>query len=704
MTFGIDFGTSNSVVARWTGSGTEVVPVDGGNLPAEWNRPGFDMLFPSVAALRDVQRTLCFGWTAKCGPSEPVDAVKRMLASHPRTAAGGGRRDAPGSGLPAVGEHEVWFGDEPYRSTAVAAALFDRMRDGVRRNLRDLDEAVVTIPANASGAARYRTRAAARLAGINVKALVNEPTAAAISYAHDFPGEGRFLVFDWGGGTIDVTVLEHYDGIFDERASRGITALGGLEFDEALATLVLRKLGRIPEHLTRRERRGWRRDVELTKIALAQPGVEEVLFETPDGSQSVVVRREEFEQAVAHLVRDALRPVEECLGDLGLGPEVLDAVLLIGGTSQIPLVRREVEELLGIDVVDSALCHPMTAVARGAAIAAAEIDGLVDDACISVATTHDLGLAFPAGDQIGFAPVIPRYSTLPARGSRSAQPAVQGASKVLLDIVEGDSSRAADDERTFPLARLELSIPRPSLAPDENRFDVDYRYDRSGILKVRATLRNNGAVVLDKELDCFGPDGTPLAHGLDRDMAKLLSRIIEPAQRREPPGTPTVPAPRPPAGRPAEVRPTAAAPAEALPTLLLDGTSIAYAGRRDAGKRPPDFALVSSAMAALRRDYPQHRVICVVGDHLLDLMEDQDPAAIEAARDTSGDFVILPDPSGPASMTGLMEVAERKNGAVVSMDSLTRFVQAYPWLRTPGRLVTAIRVDDDWIFMAGKPA
>ncbi|WP_316743769.1 Hsp70 family protein [Streptomyces sp. MK7] len=151
-------------------------------------------------------------------------------------------------------------------------------------------------------------------------------------------------------------------------------------------------------------------------------------------------------------MRRALIPLEECLRDVGLTAHDLDAVLMIGGTSQVPLVRREVERALGREVVDPLLCKPMMAVARGTATTAADIDGLIPEATISVTTSHDLGLSFEAGDRRGFDTLIPRYSTLPARGIRSAMPSVRGASKVILEVVEGDGQRAADDERTFPLA------------------------------------------------------------------------------------------------------------------------------------------------------------------------------------------------------------------------------------------------------------
>ncbi|MFK0157363.1 Hsp70 family protein [Streptomyces sp. NPDC090493] len=684
MTYGIDFGTSNSVVARWTGSATEVIRVDSGSLPAEWNRPGFDELFPSVVSLRDIQRTLCFGWSAKCETAEPQDAVKRMLASRPRAMEDG--ELSPAGTVPE--EHQVWLGDEPFRSTAVAAALFDQMRAGVRRNLREMEEAVVTVPANATGAARYRTRAAARLAGIKVKALINEPTAAAISYAHDFPGEGRFLVFDWGGGTIDVTVLEHYDGIFDEMASRGITALGGLEFDEKLVRLVLAKLGSHPERLTRKEARRWRRHVELTKIALSQPDTEQVLFEPFGGFSPVLVHREEFEQTVQPLVRQALVPLQECLQDVGLTADDLDAVLMIGGTSQIPLVRREVERALGRDVVDARLCKPMTAVARGAAITAAEIDGLVPDTTISVATSHDLGLSFHAGGgRRGFATLIPRYSTLPARGTRSAMPAVRGAAKVVLEIVEGDGKRAADDERTFPLARLELPVPQPNGDPSSNVFDVDYHYDRSGILKVHAKARHSDTVILDEELDCFGPDGTPIARGLERELERLLGRIYEPAV--------PVAAAQPPGGRAAmlETHLYEEAGDTATLALVVDGRGIMTAGRTAASPRGPSMRLLASALTAIRRRYPNRQVVTVIGTDLVDAVEYDEQHLVERAIE-EGLIVTVPS----ASPQAVLNVAQQLDAVVISMENMLRFRTPHPWVAEEGRFVKLARFERDWVF------
>ncbi|MFF4383649.1 Hsp70 family protein [Kitasatospora sp. NPDC001547] len=549
MSFGIDFGTSNSVVARWNGLAAEVVPVDGGNGPANWRRPEFGQLFPSVVSVRDVRRTLCFGWAAKTGTSDPLDAVKRMLGTR---SSADRAADAGEETLPHLEEHRVWIGGEQFRSTAAAASLFSRMREGAADELLELSEAVVTVPANATGGARYRTRAAAVLGGVKVKALINEPTAAAISYAYDYPIPGRFLVFDWGGGTIDVTVLDYVDGLFEERTSRGITALGGLEFDEELAKLILRKLGTVPERLSMAQRRQWRRHVELTKIELSHlPPDGYALFESPPSERSgrsvnnAKITVEEYNAAIAPLVEQALRPVEQALDDLGTSAQGIDSVLLIGGTSQIPLVRETLGRMLGHDrIVDPRLCRPMTAVARGAAIYAASLDGELDDLSdFSLVSNYDLGSAFNAGRTRGFQSIIRRNATLPAEGTSVFQPSAPGATSVHVEIVEGEYGHSADSDRAFPLAAFDVPLPRAENDPAHNKITIRFRYNESGILRFTATHAITGQLLAEREIDSFGPDGTPLQDGLEGELTRLLAHTVRPF-----PDTPKASAPGPATG------------------------------------------------------------------------------------------------------------------------------------------------------------
>lgn len=518
MTYGIDFGTSNSVVARYNGDATEVLPVDSGNVPVQWREPEFEDLFPSVLSVRDFERTLCFGWDAKTTTGEPIDAVKRMLGTR---SAG---MEQAHEDTPLLEEHHVWIGGEPFRSTAAAAALFAQMKTAVSWHLLDLSEAVVTVPANATGGARYRTRAAARLAGIKVKALLNEPTAAAISYATDVDIPGRLLIFDWGGGTIDVTVLDYDGKYFEELTSRGIGALGGLEFDEALARIFLRKAGQVPENLTVQERNRWRRDVELTKIALSRRDIGEMEVDFPALGTSLKVSREEYAAVAAPLIERAMDPLKQCLDDLGIGATGIDAVLMIGGTSQIPEARDAVGSLLRADrIVDPGLCHPMTAVARGAAIYSAALDNHMDRERFSLVTNYDLGTAIAGGARKGFVPIIKRNRTLAARGERRFTPARANAFSLKVEIVEGEAGYAADSDRAFPLGILEVRLPKPEQDPEQNAVVIDFRYDHSGILRVKVVHEVTKRLLMEAEIDSFGKDGTPLQQGLEGELHRLLA-------------------------------------------------------------------------------------------------------------------------------------------------------------------------------------
>jgi molecular chaperone DnaK (HSP70) len=212
---GIDFGTTNSVVAAQTVSGIEVLAID--TAPTAWQPYGFDNVLPSVMA-RDENSRLCFGWEAKQSSTGRFDAVKRMFATQLDFAV-----DDAGDAL-AVEE--------------VATMLFAELRRRTILAGLPADQAVITVPANSKGRARHRTKLCAGMAGLEVLALINEPTAAAMSFAQRHPEARQLLVFDWGGGTLDVTVLQSVDGVFIEQASSGLPRSGGLDFDSRLEKIV----------------------------------------------------------------------------------------------------------------------------------------------------------------------------------------------------------------------------------------------------------------------------------------------------------------------------------------------------------------------------------------------------------------------------------------------------------------------------------
>lgn len=394
MTTGIDFGTTNSVAAQWNGEYVEILELGGQGLDADWGRPGFEKLYPSVVGTSSLRSGALFGWEAKLRSEKAVEACKRLLREEPLVTVGGRR----------------------FAATTAAAGVFRSMVTAAEEeSATEIEEAVITVPANATGAARFRTREAARAAGIVVKTLLNEPTAAAIAYAHNMKEDGEFLVFDWGGGTMDATLLLHDDGFFDEKASRGVNRLGGLEIDARLRRMVL---DRAPARRawSESEQRQFSLDIERNKILLSTQ--ESVRITTPDGIP-VEIGQDEFSAEIQDLINRALDPVEECLEQARIDPSELKAVLMIGGSSQIPAVRDAVSEALDCELVGVDLCHPMTAVAEGAAICAAAMDGELES-IIRVVNTHALGTV--TKDQYGkreFSALIGRNQRLPQQRVKS---------------------------------------------------------------------------------------------------------------------------------------------------------------------------------------------------------------------------------------------------------------------------------------------
>ena len=394
---GIDFGTTNSVVAAQTSSGVEVLAID--TAPKDWQPYGFDNVLPSVMA-RDENSRLSFGWEAKQSSVGRFDAVKRMFATQLDFAV-----DDAGDAL-AVEE--------------VATMLFAELR---RRTILAgfaADQAVITVPANSKGRARHRTKLCAGMAGLEVLALINEPTAAAMSYAQRHPESRQLLVFDWGGGTLDVTVLQSVDGIFIEQASSGIPRLGGIDFDSRLEKIVRVSIPGL-ENLNPAERHALRLEVELAKIRLSTSDATSI--QLPDG-KAFRVTRSRFEQEIAPLLEESRIPLESCLRELQIGPGSIDALVLVGGTCRVPAVRKFVQDLLRADADPD--INPMTAIAEGAAIAAGILTGQNTSSDFFVCLEHALGsftLDRESGGQ-SFSTVIRKGTKLPARSSGNFFPVV----------------------------------------------------------------------------------------------------------------------------------------------------------------------------------------------------------------------------------------------------------------------------------------
>ena len=467
---GIDFGTTNSVVAVHTKSGVDVLPID--QAPPSWAPYGFDNVFPSVMAKDEASR-LCFGWEAKQKSSGRFDAVKRMFATQLDYTV-----DDSGDAL-AVEE--------------VATMLFAELRRRAIAAGVTADQAVITVPANSKGRARHRTKLCAGMAGLEVLALINEPTAAAMAYAQRHPEVRQLLVFDWGGGTLDVTVLQSIDGVFIEQASSGLPRSGGIDFDSRLEKIVRDSIPGL-DQLNTEQRHLLRLEVELAKIRLST--AEATSIELPDG-QSYRITRSRFEQEVKGLLEESRIPLERCLKELQIGPGAIDALVLVGGTCRIPAVRKFVEGIIGVDADPD--INPMTAVGEGAAIAAGILSGEIANSDFFVCLEHALGtFTFDekSGDQ--FSSIIRKGNKLPARASGEYIPIVPTSDSVNVRVVEGDPDSMQPDFTV--LKEWEVQLTAPYEEGSRRAFELQYEYDVDGILHVKATDVDSGIVLLDDDV------------------------------------------------------------------------------------------------------------------------------------------------------------------------------------------------------------
>ncbi|PKT74051.1 heat-shock protein [Streptomyces populi] len=680
---GIDFGTTNSVAAQWNGEYVEVLEIGGQGLDANWRREGFELLYPSVVGTSSLRPGTLFGWEAKLRSEQAVEACKRMLREEPFVKLGG----------------------ERFAATTAAAGVFHAIAGAAEEEAAtEIREAVITVPANATGAARFRTREAARAAGLTVRTLLNEPTAAAISYAHEMEVDGEFLVFDWGGGTMDATLLLHDNGFFDEKASRGVNRLGGLEIDARLRGMVLDRAparGRWSDS----EKRMFALEIERAKILLSQQ--ESVTVLTPD-DVAVEIGQDEFSDAIQDLINRALDPVEECLEQARIDPRDLTAVLMIGGSSQIPAVRAAVSEALDCELVDTSLCDPMTAVAEGAAITAAAMDGELPS-IIRVVNSHALGTV--TKDREGkrsFSALIDRNQHLPQQRVKSYEPTKDNISQLTVEVWEGDPDRDVDHPDNVKLTDLVLTYPQRCRAED-GVFDLEYTYSKEGLLTVRATLQKTGEVVLDGEVKVFG-DGNVLP-----EVRKELDRLLALAPTARPAATPTHPqqarpekqgqgqGPGAPKPAPPRSSPQPAGAASGTPPLVIDGSNLAWNGRppRTAGGKP-SFAALEAAVRSLRFKHADRDIHVVVDATLRHDVSAEERPRVEAAI---ADGTVVQPPAGTEGRGDalVISIADEVGGVIVSNDNFAPFQKANPWLRTAGRVMGATQSQGVWVFNRRVP-
>lgn len=493
---GIDFGTTNSVVAVFTDGRAEAQPIDEPK-NGEWKAMGFDRLLPSVFARGDAGEPL-FGWAAKLRTGRKLEAVKRLLDADDKVSLDG----------------EEYFVEE------IASLLFGAIKQGAVQHALDISKAVVTVPANSRGLARLRTKICAGMVGIEVPVLINEPTAAAMAYGLKASVDQNVLVVDWGGGTLDVTLLQVTENVFVEQASKGVGRLGGIDIDK----LMFQRLrDDVPEISTWSEAEVGTAmlEIEMAKIRLSDHDATTVAL--PRGQRSDI-SRVCFNEWIRPLIERLLVPVRTVIAEGEQQGVFVDVVLLVGGSCKIPAVRDAITELIGKEPLRGAV-DPMTAVAEGAAIAAAILEG-VYDGDFFVGLEHALGTATLGGAGAGleFTPVLDRGMKLPAKKVKTFLPVVDGQDSVLLTVWEGDKTKPLDHDDNMLLMEREMELLTPRSIAD-SRIELEYSLDVSGLLHIHAVDGVDDQVLLDCDLKILiGHDPRTLVQ-MSRNVEDILNEV-----------------------------------------------------------------------------------------------------------------------------------------------------------------------------------
>ena len=482
---GIDLGTTNSLVAYMQGDSPVVIPgEDGLNL------------VPSVVAVDENNQTVVGNAARKYlieTPERAVYSIKRLM--------GRGVEDIQeelklfpfqlADDLHAGEVLRIKIGERTYTPPEISALVLRQLKRNAERFFgAPVTQAVITVPAYFNDAQRQATKDAGRIAGLNVLRLVNEPTAASLAYGLDKKKNGIVAVYDLGGGTFDISILRLHDGIFEVIATNGDTHLGGDDIDNLLISIALDDIGGDLGLDVRRNGEAVariRKAVIEAKIALSSQPAAKLDVDLPGGKKyQREISLEMFEQMIQPTIDRTVGPCKQALKDANLKPEQIDEVVLVGGSTRIPKVRRLVEELF--KRVPHTDLNPDEVVALGAAVQANILGGgseITKEMLLLDVTPLSLGIEVAGGvtDKI-----ILRNSTVPASATQYYTTQVDGQTNVAIHVLQGERELARDCRS---LARFDLKgvPPMPAGMP---RIEVKFLIDANGILRVSAREQRSG--------------------------------------------------------------------------------------------------------------------------------------------------------------------------------------------------------------------
>ncbi len=519
---GIDLGTTNSVVAVMEGGKPTVITnAEGGRTT------------PSVVAFNDKGERLV-GQVAKrqavTNPTRTIFSAKRFMGRRFEEVQDEAGRVPFKVAAAENGDARFEVDGRKYSPPEISAMILQKLKKDAENYLGEpVERAVITVPAYFNDAQRQATKDAGQIAGLKVERLVNEPTAAALAYGLDKQKDEKIAVFDFGGGTFDISILEVGDGVVEVKSTNGDTHLGGDDIDARIVDWLIDEfrrdqgidLGQDKMALQRLKEAAEKAKCELSTVMETEINLP---FITADasGPKHLVIKltRSRLEQLIGELVERTLGPCRRALEDAGLEPSAIDEVVLVGGSTRIPLVQKLVTDFFGKEPHKGV--NPDEVVAIGAAIQAGVLSGDVKDVLLLDVTPLTLGIETLGGVTT---PLIPRNTTIPARKSEIFSTASDNQTQVEIHVVQGERPMAADN-KTLGKFILDGIPPAPRGVP---QIEVAFDIDANGILHVSARDKATGR---EQKITITASSGLSQEE-IDKMVAEAEAHADEDRRRRE---------------------------------------------------------------------------------------------------------------------------------------------------------------------------